>query len=97
MLVWSHGRTSRLPTELEAHGFTVVRELHQLRRPLAEAIDVPPTPDGIEIRPFAVGADEDAWVAVNAAAFADIPNRVGGRAPTSKHASTRPGSIRQDS
>ena len=52
-----------------------VRELHQLRRPLAEAIDVPPTPDGIDIRAFAVGTDEDAWVAVNAAAFAQHPEQ----------------------
>ncbi len=75
VLVWSHGRTSRLPNELEALGFTVVRELHQLRRPLDDPIDVPAEPDGVDIRSFAVGSDEDAWVAVNAAAFATHPEQ----------------------
>ena len=75
LLVWSHGRTSRLPDELEAHGFTVVRELHQLRRPLSDAIEVPPTPADVDIRAFAVGTDEDAWVAINAAAFAKHPEQ----------------------
>ncbi len=75
LLVWSHGRTSRLPDELEAHGFTVARELHQLRRPLSDTIDVPPTPAGVDIRPFAIGTDEDAWVAINAAAFVHHPEQ----------------------
>jgi len=75
VLVWSHGASSRLASVLEQRGFAVVRELHQLRRPLAEAIDVPDVPDGVDIRPFARGRDEDAWVEVNAAAFAHHPEQ----------------------
>jgi mycothiol synthase len=36
---------------------------------------VPPTPAGVDIRTFAVGTDEDAWVAINAAAFAHHPEQ----------------------
>ncbi len=73
--IWSHGRTSRVGSELEQRGFTAVRELHQLRRALSDPIDVPDVPGGVEIRPFVPGRDEDAWVAVNAAAFATHPEQ----------------------
>jgi mycothiol synthase len=35
----------------------------------------PPLPDGISIRPFRPGQDDAAWVALNAAAFADHPDQ----------------------
>jgi mycothiol synthase len=73
--VWSHGRTSRLPPVLERHDFVAVRELHQLRRSLADAVEVPPAPDGVDIKPFSPGDDEDSWLAVNAAAFANHPEQ----------------------
>jgi mycothiol synthase len=44
--------------------------LWQLRRPLSDVPAVP-LPEGVRLRPFVVGQDEDAWLAVNAAAFAD--------------------------
>lgn len=70
--VWSHGKRSRLLGVLDAAGFAAVRELHQLRRPLdaAQLPDDPSLPEGVRVRAFRPGADEDAWVALNAAAFA---------------------------
>jgi mycothiol synthase len=75
VVVWSHGRSSRLGAVLESHGFTPVRELHQLRRSLTDSVEVPPAPDGVDIRPFSPGYDEDFWLAVNAAAFANHPEQ----------------------
>jgi mycothiol synthase len=71
VLVWSHGEHSRLIPALTDRGFSRERELFQLRRRLDAPVDAPPAPDGIEIRAFRVGVDEDDWLAVNAAAFAD--------------------------
>jgi mycothiol synthase len=68
--VWTHGRRSRLVPVLESRDFRRVRELHQLRRPLAELPDDPSLPAGVEVRAFAAGEDDAAWLAVNAAAFA---------------------------
>jgi mycothiol synthase len=75
VLVWSHGEQSRVAPVLHRHGFVRQRELFQLRRPMTEAIAVPPLPDGVELRPFGIGRDEDAWLAVNSAAFAHHPEQ----------------------
>jgi mycothiol synthase len=69
--VWSHGRRSPVAGELAARGYREDRILHQLRRSLAEPVPEAPLADGVHIRPFAMGADEPAWLRVNAAAFAD--------------------------
>jgi mycothiol synthase len=68
--VWAHGRGSRLAPALEGRGLTPVRDLYQLRRPLDQLPDDPPLPDGVVVRAFVPGRDDDAWLAVNAAAFA---------------------------
>lgn len=73
--VWSHGRGSRLSAALSRRHFVAVRELHQLRRPLTDPVVTLEAPDGVSIRPFVPGQDEEAWVAVNAAAFAAHPEQ----------------------
>ena len=75
LLVWAHGTNSRLTAPLTDRGFVRTRVLHQLRRSLAGQVSLPPLPDGVEIRPFVTGRDEDAWLAVNAAAFAQHPEQ----------------------
>jgi mycothiol synthase len=70
LLIWAHGRRSRLTPVLGERGFTPVRELHQLRRSLDELPPDPPLPDGVRVRSFEPGQDERAWLDVNAAAFA---------------------------
>jgi mycothiol synthase len=72
--VWAHGARSRLSPVLAARDFRPVRTLLQLRRPLAPVAERP-TPEGVRIDPFVVGRDEDAWVRVNAAAFASHPEQ----------------------
>jgi mycothiol synthase len=75
LLIWSHGRRSRLTTPFSERGFEPVRELHQLRRPLTDLPDNPPLAEGVRVRAFAPGQDEEAWLAVNAAAFAQHPEQ----------------------
>jgi mycothiol synthase len=77
LLIWSHGRRSRLIAALEDAGFERVRELRQLRRPLAAA-DLPADPPlapGIAVRAFRPGRDDEAWLALNAAAFSSHPEQ----------------------
>ncbi len=71
LLMWSHGDhpgAARLARQL---GFSRVRELCQMRRDLTEPLDAVEPPAGVTIRSFRVGADEAAWLRVNARAFAD--------------------------
>jgi mycothiol synthase len=76
ILVWSHGRRSRLAAPLAERGFARARVLHQLRRSLHQPVpEPPPPPPGVEIRPFRLGRDEHAWLRVNAAAFAQHPEQ----------------------
>jgi mycothiol synthase len=74
LLVWSHGRRSPVGPAAVARGYARVRALWQLRRSLLDVPDAP-VPDGVTIRPFVPGSDEDAWLCVNAAAFADHPEQ----------------------
>lgn len=76
ILVWSHGIGSRLVDVFERRGFVRKRELLQLRRPGDVPLtDDPPLAAGITVRNFVPGHDEDAWLAVNAAAFAHHPEQ----------------------
>lgn len=75
LLLWSHGRRSRLVEILEQRHAERVRELHQLRRPLDSLPADPPLPAGVNVRAFEPGRDDAAWLAVNAAAFATHPEQ----------------------
>jgi mycothiol synthase len=75
--VWSHGARSRVADALQAAGFEQIRELFQLRRPL-DAGSLPPQdelPPDVRVRAFEPGRDEQAWLALNAAAFATHPEQ----------------------
>lgn len=78
VVVWAHGDLPGARALAAAAGLHVARELWQMARPLSPddaAGDPPSPPEGVVVRPFVVGADEDAWVAVNARAFADHPEQ----------------------
>ncbi|WP_345770671.1 mycothiol synthase [Blastococcus saxobsidens] len=75
--VWAHGDLPGSAELLAAHGFDRARVLLQMRRDLA-GVDPDPRPalaDGVTVAPFRPGRDEDAWLAVNARAFAWHPEQ----------------------
>ncbi|MBC7290899.1 MAG: mycothiol synthase [Actinotalea sp.] len=78
VVVWAHGDLPGAQALAAAAGLRVTRELWQMARPLSPADaagDPPAPPDGVAVRPFVVGRDEDAWVEVNARAFASHPEQ----------------------
>lgn len=74
---WAHGDHSAARALAASLGFTPVRELHRLLRPLTGVQDElkAELPDGLALRAFEVGRDEEAWLGVNAAAFAHHPEQ----------------------
>lgn len=72
--LWAHGRLPGSDELASAAGMTVSRELYFLRRPAGPLPDIT-WPDDITVRTFVRGQDEDAWLAVNAAAFATHPEQ----------------------
>jgi mycothiol synthase len=70
--IWAHGDLPGSAELLAPHGFERARVLLQMRRDLAgvDADPRPALPDGVRVLPFRPGRDEDAWLRVNAAAFA---------------------------
>ncbi|MER6141019.1 mycothiol synthase [Streptomyces sparsogenes] len=77
--VWAHGGHSSARHLAQVLGLTLFRELRQMRRPLGplDTLDIPEPvlPEGVTVRTFRPGEDEDAWVAANAAAFAHHPEQ----------------------
>ncbi|MFN8027899.1 MAG: mycothiol synthase [Acidimicrobiia bacterium] len=72
--VWFHGATAADDELARSLGLTPDRELRQLRvaLPLPDPVR---WPEGVTVRPFRIGADEDAWVRVNNRAFAGHPEQ----------------------
>ncbi|MDR7084390.1 mycothiol synthase [Arthrobacter ginsengisoli] len=68
---WSHGNHEAAAELAARYGYGPVRELWKMRltSAAAELPDVP-LPDGVTLRVFVPGRDEDAWLAANRAAFA---------------------------
>lgn len=68
---WSHGNHEAAARLAQHHGFSPVRELWRMR--LVHDAGLPPAemPSGYRLRAFVPGQDEQAWLAANAAAFAD--------------------------
>jgi mycothiol synthase len=73
--VWAHGDLPAAAALADSLGLTRTRVLWRIRRSLAEPIGEPELAGGVTIRPFRPGADEEAWLAVNARAFADHPEQ----------------------
>ncbi|MBT2405266.1 MULTISPECIES: mycothiol synthase [unclassified Streptomyces] len=76
--VWAHGGKSAARHLAQVLGLTLFRELRQLRRPLgpeAPPLPEPVLPPGVTVRTFVPGADDAAWLAANAAAFAHHPEQ----------------------
>jgi len=75
--IWAHGDLPGSAELLAPHGFERARVLLQMRRDLS-GIDPDPRPplaDGVHVEAFRPGRDEDAWLRVNARAFARHPEQ----------------------
>ena len=72
---WAHGDEPGARAFAEKNGFARVRVLWQMRRPLGEDLPEIPLPEGVTVRAFRPGHDEQAWLGVNARAFAHHPEQ----------------------
>jgi mycothiol synthase len=74
--LWAHGRNSVAAQAAAQAGWQPVRTLLQMRRSLPD-LELPELqlPDGVSIRTFQPGSDDQAWLAVNARAFASHPEQ----------------------
>ncbi|MGY2003234.1 mycothiol synthase [Blastococcus sp. SYSU DS1024] len=75
--VWAHGDLPGSAELLAPHGFRRARVLLQMRRDLA-GVDPEPRPElpaDVQVVPFVPGRDEEAWLRVNARAFAWHPEQ----------------------
>jgi mycothiol synthase len=73
--VWAHGELPAAVALAGALGFERFRALWKMGRPLGGPLPEVVVPPGIRLRTFEVGRDEDAWVRINARAFADHPEQ----------------------
>jgi mycothiol synthase len=73
--LWSHGGNAAAEAQARSMGFTRSRALWQMRRSLFAPLPEPVLPDGVAVRTFRPGTDEDAWLEVNSKAFANHPEQ----------------------
>ncbi|MEU8872809.1 mycothiol synthase [Streptomyces javensis] len=77
--IWAHGGHASARHLAQVLGLTLFRELRQMRRPLGSLAELglpePAFPEGVTVRTFRPGADDAAWLAANAAAFAHHPEQ----------------------
>jgi mycothiol synthase len=73
--LWAHGDLPAAARLAEAAGFRRSRALWQMRRSLQSRIGKPLYADGVSVRTFRIGEDEDAWVALNRRAFSRHPEQ----------------------
>ncbi|MFH5821817.1 mycothiol synthase [Georgenia sp. AZ-5] len=77
--VWAHGNLTGAQALARSAGMEVVRELLQMSAPLgpltAESMHTMHGHPHAAVRTFAPGRDEEGWVRLNAAAFADHPEQ----------------------
>jgi mycothiol synthase len=73
--LWAHGDLPVAARLAAAAGFQRSRALWQMRRSLQTHIGKPQFVDGVSVRTFRIGEDEDPWVALNRRAFARHPEQ----------------------
>jgi mycothiol synthase len=75
LLVWAHGDHPAARRLAATQGLTAVRELLQLRAPVAHATTGGPDDAGHRLDAFRPNRDESAWLDLNARAFASHPEQ----------------------
>jgi mycothiol synthase len=73
--LWAHGDLPAAVRLAAAAGFERVRALWQMRRSLQSQLERPQFADGVTVRTFVPGQDEDAWTDLNSRAFARHPEQ----------------------
>ncbi|SDQ80194.1 mycothiol synthase [Thermostaphylospora chromogena] len=73
--LWAHGDLPAAARLAAATGFDRMRALWRMRRSLTEPIPDREIPAGVRVRTFRPGQDEQAWLALNARAFAFHPEQ----------------------
>ena len=73
--LWAHGMQPAAGALAARLGFVSSRVLWQMRRSLYAVLPAPDLPPGVSVRTFVVGQDEEEWIRVNNAAFADHPDQ----------------------
>lgn len=74
---WSHGNHEAAADLAARYGYGAVRELWKMRLTTAADLPAAALPEGVALRAFRPGQDEDAWLAANKAAFAHHPEQGG--------------------
>ena len=75
--LWAHGDAPAAAKMAAGLGFSRSRVLFQMRRSLSEPLPEPVLADGVELRTFEPGQDEQAWTELNNRAFVDHPDQGG--------------------
>ena len=73
--LWSHSEGDAASALATSMGFDTLRVLWQMRRSLRSPLPETPATPGVEIRPFRPGIDDEAWLDLNARAFATLPDQ----------------------
>jgi mycothiol synthase len=73
--IWAQGNSAAAQALARSQGLVPARELMIMTRPLTGELPQAPVPQGVRLRTFRVGQDEDAWLAVNARAFRHHPEQ----------------------
>jgi mycothiol synthase len=73
--LWAHGDHPSASALALSMGFERARVLWQMRRSLYAPVPEPRLPAGVTIRAFRPGQDDQAWIRVNARAFANHPDQ----------------------
>jgi mycothiol synthase len=75
--LWAHGDTPAAAAMAERMGFARSRVLFQMRRSLEDPLPEAVAPQGVSLRTFVCGQDEQAWTELNNRAFAGHPDQGG--------------------
>ena len=75
LVFWAHGNTAGAQALAARCGLRPVRELQMLERVLQRELPEVQVPEGVRLRSFDPARDAEAWVELNARAFADHPEQ----------------------
>ncbi len=75
--LWAHGQLPAARALAERFGYRQARVLWQMRKSLLAEQPRISVPEGVRLRSFIVGQDEQAWTELNNRAFADHPDQGG--------------------